>query len=317
MNGTMEILVPADEADAKVARYGRCDGFPFSAVLRVGEVITGMRFEIRHLERRAGETNFERLLGPELEKLAEGGEINVSINDTSSTLTIYEIQDGLDDQRAWTLLGLLAEKLAELGFAAGEGCHYCGGQQKGNVVFHSGRVGQICHSCLEARARQLIRRQSFGIRSAGKILGTVLLGVAAVAGAWFLFWWCVDSFLLWTGPIRIPKAVLILFPVIVGSSFGAVALRIANRIVIGKPRVIGICAAVAIVLGIASGEIGSAAWLIYSKLHVVSLHAAYVLYPTLLKHADGSYACAKLIALCSALILPLSNRDTRKVALDL
>lgn len=317
MDEHLEILVPADEADAKLARYGRCAGFPFSAILRIGEVLTGIRFEIRFLDRQAGEPSAERQLGPEFEKLTEEGEINISVNPTSATLTVYEIQDGLDDTRAWTLFRQLAEKLAELGFTAGENCHYCLGAEMGSVVFHSGRVGQICQACLEPRARQLMRREAFGIRSAGRVGSTVLLGAATVAAMWIVFWWCVDSFLRWAGPVRVPMEALLLVPVIVGACFGAVAVRIGKRTMIRRPRIIGALAAAAVVLGVASGELCSVAWLIYTKLHVLSLHAAYVVYPAILKLADGGYVGAKFLALCSAMILPLFNRETRKPVLDL
>jgi hypothetical protein len=73
MDESLELLTPTDEADAHLARYGRYLGLPFSAVLRPGEMITGICFEIRYVHRESEELAFEQQLGPDFDKLAEEG----------------------------------------------------------------------------------------------------------------------------------------------------------------------------------------------------------------------------------------------------
>ena len=315
----LELLTPVKEDDAALARYGRFLGFPFSAVLRPGEVILGISFEIRFLPRSAegDELGIERRMGADFDKLAEDGEINVSINTDSASLTVYEIHDGPDDETAWALFEKFAHRLAELGFSAGETCHYCRERQGGNLVFQAGRVGQICQPCLEARAQRLLKQQTLSRHSVSHAVKSVLVGTLAVAVAWFLFWRIFDGTLVWMGGVSLPMKLWLIGAVFLGAGFSFIAVWCGRKVVIENHRIIAALAATSVVLGIAAGELCSAAWLVFKVAHVINFHAAAIVYPKLLKATDGTYVTIKVLTFLSALASSFLIRPSRKATLGL
>ena len=185
------------------------------------------------------------------------------------------------------------------------------------MVFQGGRVGQICQPCLEARAQRLMKLQTLGRHSIAEAVKSVLLASVVVGIGWLAFWSCLDAYLRWSGPIGVPREVLLFFPILLGAGFGALALRCGRKVMIENRRVIGALAAGSVVLGVLAGELCSTLWFIFREFHVINFRAALFAYPQILKVTDGTYVALKALALGSAVVSPFLVRVTRKATLGL
>jgi hypothetical protein len=209
------------------------------------------------------------------------------------------------------------QRLVELGYSAGEECHYCGERLRGHLVFQGGRVGQICQPCLEARAQRLLKLQTLSRQSIAQAVKSVSLGTAAVAVAWLLFWRGFDALLGWMGSLALPMKIWILGALFLGAGFGVIAVRCGRSVIIENRRIIGALAAGSVLLGIFAGELCSAAWLIFRHFHVFSFRTAFVALPQMLKFTDGLYVGIKALTLCVAVAVPFYIVPRRKPTLGL